>query len=1002
MKIRQQKYCLLIILISNIFFTQTTYSQRFKYNFNSDWKFKVGDLQQAEAIDYKTSDWTSVTLPYAFNENEAFKKDITQLTTGIVWYRKKFKLPEGTNDKKIFIEFEGIRQGGTIYVNGQKVGLHENGVMAFGFDISNLIKPYPSENTIALRIDNDWKYKEQETGTSFQWNNNNFNANYGGIPKNVYLHITDKLYQTLPLYSNLKTIGTYVYASNINIAQKTALITAETEVKNEYSTPKTLSYAVQVFDIQGKKIADFSGDKTTLNSGEIKIIKASKKVNNLHFWSWGYGYLYTVKTILKVNKKEIDVVTTKTGFRKTAFANGEIRLNDRVLQIKGYAQRTSNEWPAVGMSVPAWMSDFSNQLMVESNANLVRWMHVTPWKQDIESCDRVGLIQAMPAGDAEKDVKGIQWTQRVNLMRDAIIYNRNNPSILFYESGNEVISEEHMQEMKALRDTYDPHGGRAIGSREMLDSKVAEYGGEMLYINKSAGKPLWATEYSRDEGLRKYWDEFSPPFHKEGTGGTNHSNVNGSKITDASSYNHNQDAHAIENIVRWYDYYRERPGTGKRVSSGGVNIIFSDSNTHFRGAENYRRSGEVDAMRIPKDGFYAHQVMWDGWVDIEKYRTHIIGHWNYTNEITKNIYVVSSGDKVELFVNGKSKGFGTQSKQFLFTFENIHWEAGSVKAISYDANDKVLSQDEKTTSGTPFAIKLTPHTSTNGLLANGKDIALIDVEIVDKNGKRCVLDNSLIEFSLEGNASWLGGIAQGPDNYILSQKLPVENGINRVMIRSTLNAGNISVSANFKGLQPAKVDLKSKSFVTKDGLTEQLPSDNLPSYLEKGPTPATPSYTIKRTPVSINSATAISNLDKVKNSYDDNELTEWANDGKISTGKITYTLDKPSIINETVVKFTGWRSKSYPIRILADGTEVYKGNTEQSLGYITIPLKPILAKEITIELIGVNSEKDGFETIVEVDLNKELDLFKDKDAANAKGQLRIVEIEFYKNKNENN
>ena len=81
--------------------------------------------------------------------------------------------------------------------------------------------------------------------------------------------------------------------------------------------------------------------------------------------------------------------------------------------------------------------------------------------------------------------------------------------------------------------------------------------------------------------------------------------------------------------MRWYDYWRERPGTGTRVSSGGVNIIFSDTNTHHRGAENYRRSGEVDAMRIPKDGFYAHQVMWDGWVDVEKPRAHIIGHWNY-------------------------------------------------------------------------------------------------------------------------------------------------------------------------------------------------------------------------------------------------------------------------------------------------------------------------------------------------------------------------------------
>src|SRR5207237_1948853 len=99
--------------------------------------------------------------------------------------------------------------------------------------------------------------------------------------------------------------------------------------------------------------------------------------------------------------------------------------------------------------------------------------------------DRLGLMEAMPAGDSEKDLEGRRWEQRLELMRDAIVYNRNNPSIVFYESGNKGVSGEHMREMKALRDKYDPYGGRASGSRELLDSKTAEYGGEMLYLNKS-------------------------------------------------------------------------------------------------------------------------------------------------------------------------------------------------------------------------------------------------------------------------------------------------------------------------------------------------------------------------------------------------------------------------------------------------------------------------------------------------------------------------------------
>ena len=584
-------------------------NNREKYNFNSQWLLHVGDIQGAEKNSFSDKDWKKVTLPHAFNEDEAFKVGIENMTDTISWYRKHFKLPKTAKGKKVFIEFEGVRQGADFYVNGNHIGLHENGVMAVGFDLTSYLN-FGGENVIAVRTDNDWNYKERATGSRYQWNDKNFNVNYGGIPKNVWLHITDKLYQTLPLYSNLQTTGVYVYATDIHTKSREAVINAESEIRNEYDTPFNVNYEVSVYDYDDKLVSTFRGEPMVVSPKTTVTVKASQKLDNLHFWSWGYGYLYKVKTRLIVNDKIIDEVATRTGFRKTRFGEGKIWLNDRVLQMKGYAQRTSNEWPGVGLSVPPWMSDFSNGLLLDHNANFFRWMHVTPWKQDVESCDRVGVIQVMPAGDAEKDAVGRWWGQRVELMRDAIIYFRNNPSILFYESGNESISKEHMLEMIAIRDKYDPYGGRAMGSREMLDIREAEWGGEMLYINKSEHHPMFATEYCRDEGLRKYWDEYSYPFHKEGAGPLH-------RGQDASIYNHNQDMFAVELIRRWYDYWRERPGTGRRVSSGGAKIIFSDTQTHRRGEENYRRSGVVDPLRIPKDGFFAHKVMWDGWVNTE-------------------------------------------------------------------------------------------------------------------------------------------------------------------------------------------------------------------------------------------------------------------------------------------------------------------------------------------------------------------------------------------------
>ena len=952
------------------------------YNFNPGWLLKSADEAGADAVAFDDAGWKKITLPHAWNEDSAFKVNNKKLPSGISWYRKHFKLPADSAGKKVFLEFEGIRQAGEFYLNGGWIGRSENGVMAFGFDITDKLKP--GENVLAARIDNSTKYVEKDTGTAFQWNVNDFAANYGGIPKNVRLHVTDRLYQTLPLYSNLGTTGVYVHATDFDIKGRSAKVTAEAQVRNEYPGPKKFSYEVIITDPDGKVVQSIQGGEQTITSGETKTVSAAAVVSNLNFWSWGYGYLYDVATVLKVDGKAVDTVVTRTGFRKLDFSKGMVRLNDRVIQMKGYAQRSTNEWPAVGQSVPSWLSDFSNGLMVESNANLVRWMHVTPGKQDIESCDRVGLLQAMPAGDKEKDSQGRQWSQRVELMRDAIIYNRNNPSVVFYEGGNENISEEHMVELKALRDQYDPHGGRASGSREMLDSKVAEYGGEMLYINKSAAKPLWATEYCRDEALRKYWDEWSPPYHKDGDGPP------APKGESGAPYNRNQDTYVVENVARWHDYWRERPGTGLRSSAGGVNIVFSDTNTHGRGAESYRRSGEVDAMRIPKDSFFAHQVMWNGWVDLEKPAAYIVGHWNYETTVRKPVYVVSSAEKVELFINGKSLGFGERSNHFLFTWKDVKFEAGAIKAVGCNAKGVKVCETEKRTAGAPAALKLTTLTAPAGLLADGADMALVELEVVDAKGNRCPTAFNEVSFDLSGPAEWRGGIAQGPDNFILSKKLPAECGVNRVLVRSLPQAGKISIKASAEGLKPASAELTSKPMVVIDGLAKVLPGANLPASLKRGPTPSGSSITPTRRPVRIASATAGANAEDVGECFDDNEASGWKNDGKRDTAWVQFDLERTATVSELTLKMGGWRSKSYPLRVTVDGKVAYVGTTPKSLGYVTLPLKPTPGRTVRIALAGDIDDKDGF-GMVEVTGRK----LEDARSNGGKGILEIVETEVY-------
>ena len=1000
-------------------------TERKKLNFNADWRLEVGDFPTAVNADFDDSAWKRVTLPYAFNGDEAFKLDIVDLTDTICWYRKQFQLTEADIQGKVFIEFEGARQGADVWVNGQKVGFSDNGVMAFGFDLTPYVKA--GKNIIAVRCDNSWQYRDRTLNSRYQWNDKNFNANYGGLPKNVYLHITDKLYQTLPLYSNLGTTGTYVYATDFDIANHKATIHVESQVRNEDTKARTFRLFAHIVNPNNYLSAIMASERVTLQPGEMRTVRMQREEKGLHFWSWGFGYLYTVKTYLADDEvadrpldlnRHYDEVITRTGFRKTEFKDGKFYLNDRCMMVHGYAQRTSNEWPGVGISVPAWLSDYSNDLVVKSGGNLVRWMHVCPWKQDIESCDRVGLIQAMPAGDAEKDVEGARWQQRTQLMRDAIIYNRNNPSIIFYECGNFRISKEHMEEMKKIRDQYDPFGGRAIGSREMLDRPEAEYGGEMLYINKSATKPMWSMEYYRDEGLRKYWDEYSYPYHKEGDGPL----YRGAPALD---YNHNMDALACGMVERWHEYWLERPGTGKRVSSGGVKIVFSDTNTHHRGESNYRTSGVVDAMRIPKDAFYAHQVMWDGWVSPEKDRTYIIGHWNYEPGTVKPVYVVSTDDEVELFVNDKSVGKGKRSYQWLFTFDSVHYEPGTLKAVSYkrDSKTKVAPSGAEggayssysiETAGEPYQLKLTAIENPEGFKADGADMALVQVEVLDKQGRRCPLANQMVHFAMHGEGRWIGGIGtrdnqaylkdnekkdpslldsankkNSSDNYVGAMSLPVECGVNRVLVRSTPTPGKIELSVLADGLRPAYLTLNTQQPQADDVLSSLA----LRPVLDRGETPASPSYSDSFVSVDIVSAKAGSNAESLPNSFDDNELTEWKSDGERQNAWVSYQLARKATVSEITLKLTGWRQKCYPLEIYAGKKKVWEGITPATLGYAHITIdQPVAAKELTIKMVAPvqNSQKFGQVKELAGGVANELDRMKSE---KGKTELRIVEVD---------
>jgi len=201
---------------------------------------------------------------------------------------------------------------------------------------------------------------------------------------------------------------------------------------------------------------------------------------------------------------------------------------------------------------------------------------------------------------------------------------------------------------------------------------------------------------------------------------------------------------------------------------------------------------------------------------------HIIGHWTYPAGTKKTVYVASNAEAVELFVTGKSLGRGTVSDRYLFTFHDVAFQPGEIKAVAY-AGGKPVATQTKHTVGPAVALRMTPITGPGGWHADGSDILLLDVEAVDAHGDRCPTFQQRVDFDVEGPGVWRGGYNSGKIKSTNNTYLDLEAGINRVAVRATRTAGAVTVRVKGEGLKPASVTVSSKPFEVADGFTQALP-----------------------------------------------------------------------------------------------------------------------------------------------------------------------------------
>ena len=925
--------------------------------FHQGWRFCRADaFPMAEAVercrdrsgrspaepDYDDRDWEQVTLPHTFNGSDLFSVPIedggsAQIRT-CAFYRNRLEIPAGQIGKRVILAFEGVRQTCYVYVNGTLAGYYEAGVGPFGFDCT----PYLAAggtNVITVATDNtstrnipfciaetpnapgavpgsfmqsqEKPVPPEKEGIGFQWNCNDFNPVVGGLSRPVRVIFKDDLHFTLPLYANLRSKGTYLWAEDFDAEHGKARIHAEAEVRNLTGKPVACRAEMRLLTPEGRELYSAVSAETVIapagetgsplsivpedayrfdaetgrwipeaeercapvrtDSPGTGILHLCGEVAGLVFWEPAHPALYRAELILTAEGRERDREILITGFRQTAYdPDRGILINGHPVWLRGYAQRAANEWAESGI-VPEWMQDADAGWIRESNANHIRWMHVAAGTGDIRACDRKGIICTQPAGDKERETFGRQWRQRTELMRNILIAFRNHPSILFWEAGNNVISAEHMREMRKLKEELDPHGGRFMGCRTINTEETlleSEYAGTML--NRHAARflaehgPVTETEYIREEAPRRVWDDYSPPDYDYRN---RYLGKGGKKQKGLDFYDLTSEDLALANARGYSEFFFDRIGgaSGKNLYSACAALCWTDSAQHGRQSwsENGRMSGRVDALRVKKQSFDVFRVMQSARPAVK-----ILGHWNYPQESgdtyrafekrfngswweetektvrrdpkRKTVYVIGSYAvaKVLLRINGREAGLCDKPENgFVFAFRNVDvTESGTVEAIGLDRDGKPVCTDRLETAGPPERLRLTLYTSPEGWQADGQDLCYADVAVTDREGRICPLAGMRIDFRLEGPAEFLGGYNSGrfngngrQDSVIRKPYVYAECGTNRVLMRSRRTAGAVRLTARAEGLEEASAGTETKA-CDPGRLTPDMPKNRATEY----------------------------------------------------------------------------------------------------------------------------------------------------------------------------
>ena len=695
--------------------------------------------------------WEWVELPHDYvvyqdndkNENCA----LGYLHYDNTWYRKHFNMPEGSENKRVLLRFDGIAGKSTVYLNGCLMYHNFSSYNTFEIDISDYVY-YDKENVIAVYVNTDgfegWWYQG------------------GGIYRDVHLTVTEPV--AIDLWG--------VYAPCKKLDDNYWQIDFETTVVNTDYENKKVTLESRVIGADGSVLAVGTGEGT-VGLRDKGVIKYSTEVNNPLLWDCDNPNLYTVKTVLKLNGEETDENTTRIGFRTVEIsADKGLLLNGKLTFINGVCAH--QDFGLTGLAVPSNIAKYKVSLMKEMGANGYRTSHYQQTESYMDAFDEQGLLVMDEARWFESTKEAIEQLESL-IKRD-----RNRPSVIMWSTSNEEpfhitdIGKRLHKAIAAQIKKFDYTRPITAAEDRTPDKSTIYDECDIVGINYNLKlydtvhemcpeKPIFASECCATGSVRD-WN-----FDSDTSGRIRDKDVDSNEwfLGREKTYKFLRERSYVFGCYQWAAVEHRGEAAWPRICSV---------------------SGALDLFLQKKGAFYQNKSHWT-----KEPMAHIVPHWNFKGlegeEIPVTVY--TNCEELELFLNGRSLG-----KKEIEKYGHGEWSVkycpGTLEVKGYIGGKEVCC-DKRITTGKPAALKLT---QDNDFTANGSDIALFTCECVDENGLVVPDAAEYVRFSISSPAKIIGTGSDICDhNNVADTERKMYMGKIRIAVKPQKGQNNFTLTA---------------------------------------------------------------------------------------------------------------------------------------------------------------------------------------------------------------